>query len=81
METRPNRIYNEYLSQNDRLYYINGTCAHKCIMSFMQTTLPLMDQLHILWNAVTSPENFLNGYSVKTMLYKPPPTYFSVLDC
>ena len=31
------------------------------------------------WNAVTSPETFLNGFSVKTMLVKSPPRYFIVL--
>ena len=32
----------------------------------------------ILWNAVTSPENVLNGNSVKTKLYMTPLPYFIV---
>ena len=35
----------------------------------------------ILWNAVTSPGTFLNGYLVKTMLYKPPSLILYLLDC
>ena len=34
----------------------------------------------ILWNAVTSSETLLNGYSLKTMLYNTPPPYFFVSD-
>ena len=33
----------------------------------------------IMWNTVTSPENILNGYTVKTMLYRTPFPYFIVL--
>ena len=29
--------------------------------------------MHILWNAVMSPETLLNGYYVKIILYKIPP--------
>ena len=69
-------IYTDSLEKKrDKTIYV--LCM---IESVLLTIMPNIAIRPILWNAVTSPETVLNGYSFEIMLYKTPSPYFIVLD-